>query len=103
MDYRVDQKGKFYTARVSKETAPVVIATATSIIQGSMHVMRESRLKDELNNSERFVAITNAEVFDLSDQTRLYSSDVLLLNKDQIIWVMPQEEDPPADEEDHSE
>jgi len=99
MDYRVDQKGKFYTARVSKETAPVIIATATSIIQGSMHVMRESRLKDELNNSERFVAITNAEVFDLSEQTRLYSSEVLLLNKDQIVWVLPQEESPTADEE----
>jgi hypothetical protein len=99
MDYRVDQKGKFYTARVTKETAPVVIATATNIIQGSMHVMRESRIKDELNNPERFVAITNAEVFDLSAQTRLYSSEVLLLNKDQIVWVMPQEESQTADEE----
>ena len=99
MDYRVDQKGKFYTARVSKETAPVVIATATNIIHGAMHVLRDSRLKDELNNSERFVAITNAEVFDLSDQTRLYNSEVLLLNKDRIVWVMPQEESPTADEE----
>ena len=103
MDYRVDQKGKYYTARVSKETAPVMIATPTSIIHGSMHVLRESRLKDELNSAERFVAITNAAVFDLDNQTQLYSSEVLLLNKDLIVWVIPQEEDPPADGEERSE
>jgi hypothetical protein len=99
MDFRVDQKGKFYTARVTKETVPVVITTATNIIRGAMHVMRESRLKDELNNPERFIAITNAGVFDLTGQTHLFSSEVFLVNKDLIVWVMPQEESQPADEE----
>ena len=96
MDY-VDQKGKYYTSRVTKDTSPVMIATATSIIRGSMHVTRESRPKDELNSAERFVAITSADVFDLNNQTRLYHSDVLLLNKEQIVWVMPQEDPQSAD------
>ena len=103
MDYRVDQKGKYYTARITKETSPVLIATQTNIIHGSMHVMRDSRLKDKLNSAERFVAITNAEVFDLSNQTQLYSSAVLLLNKELIVWVIPQEGSQSADEESHSE
>jgi hypothetical protein len=103
MDYRVDQQGKYYTAHITKETAPVMVATLTSISHGSMHVTRDSRFKDELNSTERFVAITNAEVFDLSDQTQLYSSEVLLLNKELIVWVIPQEESQPADEEERSE
>jgi len=103
MDYRVDQKGKFYTARVTKEANSVVVTTVSSIIRGTLHVMRDTRLKDELNNVERFVAITDAEVFDLSGQNHLYSNKVLLVNKDLIIWVMPQEEPQSADEEDRSE
>jgi len=39
----------------------------------------------------------------LSDQTQLYSSEAPLLNKDLIVWVMPQEESQPADEEERSE
>ena len=68
-----------------------------------MHVRRNSRLKDELDNDERFVAVTHAEVFDVSGQTHLHRNEVLLLNKDLIIWVLPQEKSSPADEEDRSE
>jgi hypothetical protein len=101
MDFRVDQKGKYYTERVTKKTLQVIIATATNIIRGTVHVMRNLRLKDELNNDERFIAVTGAEVYDMSGQTRLHSNEVLLLNKDLVVWVLPQEESQPADEEDH--
>jgi hypothetical protein len=99
MDFRVDQKGKYYTERVTKESLQVIIATATNIIRGTVHVMRNLRLKDELNNDERFIAVTGAEVYDMSGQACLYSSEVLILNKDQLVWVLPQEESQPADEE----
>lgn len=103
MDYRVDQKGKFYTARVTKEANPVVVTTPSHLIRGTLHVMRETRLKDELNNAERFVAITDADIFDLSGENHLYSNKVLLVNKDLIVWVMPQEDPQAPEEDDRSE
>lgn len=91
MDYRVDEKGKYYTGRVTKQTIQVVIATPTHIVRGTVYVMLDSRLKDDINNPERFIAVTDAEVFDPNCTTGLYHSDVLLLNKDQIVWMLPQE------------
>jgi hypothetical protein len=99
MDYRVDEKGKYYTTRVTKRTVQVVIATATHIVRGTMYVMPDSRLKDDLNSNEHFIAVTDAEVFDASGNTRLYHNDVLMLNKDQIVWMLPQEEKQSGGEE----
>ncbi len=103
MDFRVDQKGKYYTERITKERLQVVIATATNIIRGTVHVTRNLRLKDELNSAERFIAVTGADVYDSSGETRVHSNVVLLLNKDLVAWVLPQEECPSAAEEKRSE
>jgi hypothetical protein len=103
MDFRVDQKGKYYTERVTKEKIQVTIATTTHIIRGTVHVMRNLRLKDELNNSEQFIAVTDAEVYELSGQTRLHGNQVLLLNKELVVWVLPHEESQPGDDEGRSE
>jgi hypothetical protein len=92
MDYRVDEKGKYYTSRLNKKTLQVVIATAAHIVRGTMYVMPDCRFRDDLNNNEHFIAVTDAEIFDLSGNTRLYNNDLLILNKDQIVWLLPQEE-----------
>ena len=92
MDYRVDEKGKYYTSRLNKKTVQVVIATAAHIVRGTMHIMPDSRFRDDLNNNEHFIAVTDADIFDPSGSTLLYHNDLLILNKDQIVWLLPQEE-----------
>ena len=91
-EFRVDEKGKFYTTHVSKRAVRAVAATPTSIVQGMMHLMLDNRLKDEMNNAERFVAMTDVHVLALDGKTQLYSADALMLNKDQIVWVISQED-----------
>ncbi len=90
-EFRVDEKGKIYTSHVNKRTSRVVVATRTNVVHGTMHLMLDNRLKDELNNDERFMALTVAQVFDNTGKSRLYEASAILLNKEQIIWVLPQD------------
>jgi hypothetical protein len=90
-EFRVDEKGKIYTSHVNKRTARVVVATRTNVVHGTMHLLLDNRLKDELNNDERFMALTVAEVFDNTGKSRLYEASAILLNKEQIVWVLPQD------------
>ena len=93
MDYRVDEKGKYYTSRLNKKVVKVVVATDANIVRGTMYVMPDIRLKDDLNSNERFIAVTDAEIFDQGGETRLYRNDLLILNKDRIAWLLPQKDD----------
>ncbi len=90
-EFRVDEKGKIYTSHVTKRTTRVIVATRTNVVHGTMHLMLDNRLKDELNNEERFVALTVAQVFDGTGKSRLYETNAILLNKEQIVWVLPQD------------
>jgi hypothetical protein len=90
MDYRVDEKGKYYTSRMKKTNVQAVIATATHIVRGTMYVIPDIRLKDDLNSNEHFIAVTDAEILDPSGNTVLYHNDLLILNKDKIVWLLPQ-------------
>ncbi len=92
MDFRIDQKGKIYTQRITKEELPATLATTTHIIRGVLYVRPDWRLKDEMNNDEQFIAVTDAEVYDISGQTRLYSSPLMVVNKGLLAWIIPQEE-----------
>jgi hypothetical protein len=100
MDFRIDQKGKVFTQRITKEEIPALLVTTTHLIRGVVHVRPDWRLKDEMNTDERFIAVTGAEVYDLSGQTRLYKTDVLLVNKNVLAWIMPQEDAPQEEEDD---
>ena len=86
-----DDKGKFFTDIVSKEPVSVIIQTITHRIQGLMHVRPGERLKDELNCSERFVAVTEATVFSGAGEV-LYHSGFLAVNQEHIVWIIPNED-----------
>jgi hypothetical protein len=92
MDYRVDEKGKVFTDRVSKLEILVTVRVDDAIIQGTLHVSSDNRLKDELNNNERFIALTQAQVWTLNGTNPIYSTEVLLINKTRINWIFPREE-----------
>ncbi len=92
MDYRLDEKGKYYTTRVTKRSAQILACAQGTLISGLMHLTLENRIKDELNSSDRFFAITNAQVREMSSGKLLYESQLLVLNKDQLNWVLPIDE-----------
>ncbi len=89
MSTRYDEKGKFFTDRVTKEQIPVVIQTVFGRIEAFFYVMAGARLKDEINNAEQFIALTNAKIYDINGNCELIC-DFLSLNRDHIVWLAPQ-------------
>jgi hypothetical protein len=93
MTVEYDEKGKYYTDVISKDVILSHIQTATHQINGNVHVRKGDRLSDEINSSNVFLAVTNAEVFSLSGES-LYKCDFLAVNRGHIIWLMPVDERP---------
>ncbi len=91
MNIRYDDKGKFFTDVITKDVVPSIIQTLVSRIQGNMHVRINERVKDELNRGEQFLAVTDAEIYNLQGQ-KVRDSDLMLINRDHIIWIIPDEE-----------
>lgn len=98
MEFRVDQKGKYYTTHVTKNAVSVIARVQDSIVQGTLHLAPDNRLKDELNGSETFLAVTDAEVWPIEGKRPLYSTEVLIVNKTQIVWIFPRESSSPEPE-----
>src|SRR6476659_9256678 len=75
MDMRIDEKGKYFTPRVAKDTLPAFIRTADQVIVGHVYVRPDKRLKDDLNeDTSRFLPITDARVYESSTEKLLYHS-----------------------------
>lgn len=91
MSIRFDEKGKFFTEIISKESIAVIIQTTTHRVQGMLHIRPGERLTDEINGLEQFFAITEATIFD-KDGKPLYHCEFFTLNRDQIVWVLPRDE-----------
>ena len=100
MTVRIDAKRKTYTDIIHKDEVATLIQTTANLIHGHIYLRAGLRLKDELNGTqEQFIAVTEAEVYNANGQV-LVRSEFLTLNKNQIVWVRPDEEppDPPAAE-----
>jgi hypothetical protein len=92
MTIEYDEKGKFYTDIVKKLPVPVVIQTATHLIRGSVHVREGERIKNELERTEAFLAVTNAAVYSAGDKI-LFTVPFMAVQRAQIIWIMPVDEE----------
>lgn len=88
MTIEFDEKGKFFTNIIEKDRVQVMIQTSTHRIVGTVHVAKEHRLKDELDLTDRFIAVTDAVVY-LPDGEPLYQTDFLAVQRSEIVWVMP--------------
>lgn len=90
MDLRIDDKGKYYTQRVTKDMLPAFIRTAEQVIVGNIHTRPDRRLKDELNeDTARFLAVTDARVYDSSNEQLLYHSALMLISYTHIVMISP--------------
>ena len=89
MTFEYDNKGKIFTDVVSKTPVEVLVQTTTHLIKGMIHVHKEERLKDGLDNESTFFALTEASILD-SEGKILYKNDFVAIQKKQIVWVIPE-------------
>ncbi len=86
-----DDKGKIFTQVVAKQPVQVIIQTIQNRIRGAVYIRPDSRIKDDLNASEAFLAVTDAVVYNDQNEA-LYKTGFLVVNTSHIIWVIPEEE-----------
>jgi hypothetical protein len=91
MTIEFDDKGKFFTDIISKTPIPAMIQTVTHRIHGNIHIAQDHRIKDELDLTEKFIAVTDAVIY-LPDGQVLYRAGFLAVQRDQIVWVVPDSE-----------
>jgi uncharacterized protein DUF6812 len=91
--------------RVPTDRIEALVRTSDQLIVGRLHAEPGKRLKDEMNHSStRFIAITDARVYDAAGRELLYKADFLLVANSHIVSVTPRqsvtEGEPPWSEAD---
>jgi hypothetical protein len=86
-----EEKGKLFTNVVAKKPVNVQIQTSTHVINGTVHIRPDNRLKDEINQTEAFLAVTGASIYDLN-KNLLQKCNFIAVNRSQIIWLVPDDE-----------
>ena len=90
MAVRFDSKGKVYTEKVRKQKVVCTIQTQTQRIRGYIFKDPDARTRDDLNvAAEQFIALTDAEVIDPVTETVMQRAPFLIVNKQHIVWVVP--------------
>ncbi len=80
MDLQIDEKGKFFTPRISKDAVSAFVLTSEHLIVGSIYARPGTRLTDEMNSdTSPFLPITDAAVYRRGDEVLLYNTDFLLV------------------------
>lgn len=87
---QIDEKGKFFTKVVTKQPVAVVIQLVDYRISGNIHVRPDQRVKNELDNDEPFLAVTDATIYDGKRQ-ELFTTSFMAVNRQHILWIIPQE------------
>jgi hypothetical protein len=85
------EKRKIFTNVVSKDAVLVTIQTLIHLIHGYIYVRPGERIKDELAHSDGFLAVTDATVYN-SQGVELYQAGFLAVNREHIVWLIPDEE-----------
>ena len=86
MAMNFDEKGKFFTEIVSKEAVFARIQTTTHFIEGEIHVRPGSRIKDELDIQEPFLAVTNANVYRPNGELA-FKTKFIAVRRELIVWI----------------
>lgn len=73
---------------IETKKLPIILQTAANRIKGKMHLRENERIKDALNTSDTFIAMTEVKVFDVNGLTLIYESGFLAINLKEVIWVI---------------
>jgi hypothetical protein len=84
-----ETRGKIFTDVVSTRPVPVIVQTRHNRILGDFHVRPDWRLKDEVNEQDAFVALTDVEVYDESG-AQVFKAEFMVLRRDSIEWIVPE-------------
>ncbi len=91
MSTRFETDGKTFSHVVNTQGVPIVIQTETNFIRGILHLRDNERVKDALNTSEQFMAVTHAQLFDSKGDKLLYETDFLAINRRSLVWIFEDE------------
>lgn len=90
MSIEYDEKGKIFTEIVSKVAIRATIQTTTHMMRGFIHVRRDQRMKDELDQTEGFLALTDVSILS-SDGQILFQAPFAAVRRAHIVWVFPEQ------------
>jgi hypothetical protein len=76
---------------VRKTPVPVVVRTNHHFIIGNFFIRPAIRLIDEFINGERFIALTDATVFDVNGRL-CYRTKFITISREHVEWVIPKGE-----------
>jgi hypothetical protein len=84
MTVEYDEKGKIFTEIVSKIPVYATIQTSTHVMRGFIHVRRDQRIIDELDQNENFLAVTDVSVLGPEGQT-LFQAPFLAVRRTHVV------------------
>jgi hypothetical protein len=88
MEVRIDEKGKFFTPRITKDAVTAFVRTPGKVIIGSVYVRPGNRLTDELNSDpSSFLPMTDARVYRADDEGFLLHASFLLAAYREILLI----------------
>ena len=87
-----DGKGKIFTDVVRKNPVNVIVKTRTQLIKGIIHLSQEERLVDAINSDRQFIPLTSVSVFEKIGGEEKMRTNILILNKEDISWIVPASE-----------
>ncbi|NPV84764.1 MAG: hypothetical protein HPY45_01975 [Anaerolineae bacterium] len=93
MHPQFEEKRKIFTNVITKKPIAVRIQTLSHLILGTVHIRPDNRLKDEINQPETFLAVTDATIINDSGEETCHCK-FLAVNRAHIIWLSPEEEQP---------
>jgi hypothetical protein len=76
---------------IKKRPVPVVIQTRKQLIRGKFHVRGVMRVMDEITFEDKFVAITDAQIINPNGKL-LFKTSFVALNRQEIVWMAPEED-----------
>jgi len=77
-----------YKAVVKKEKIEAIIRTSGEIIEGTVYKLPQNRLLDMLNkDSDTFIPVSNARVYNLSTEKFLFETTFLAVNKNHVVVI----------------
>jgi hypothetical protein len=81
----------FYSDKVRKIAVSVIIKTNDHIITGDLYTRPMNRVIDELITSDKFLALTDAVVYEKSGAVR-FRTEFMTINRDQVVFIIPKED-----------
>lgn len=86
----VNERGKYFTVRTPKDAVLCAVRGGDLAVLGYLYIRHDRRLKDELNDEQaRYLPMTDARVFRVSDNMLLYHASFLLIGRQAIDLVAP--------------